>query len=133
MGSSQTENPHISDPNNANLHSEENIDGYRQTVETPISDAIQADFNPADLGFDPDELSDVFDQMEHVESVVVNTRTAPDKKDKDDPASGMVKLLFVPSELGAVEKAIRHANQSSRGEALTLICKAYLETQDETE
>lgn len=104
---------------------------FEQMQET--LDAIQADFNPADLGFDPDELSDVFDQMEHVESVVVNTRTAPDKKDKDDPASGMVKLLFVPSELGAVEKAIRHANQSSRGEALTLICKAYLETQDETE
>ena len=85
--------------------------------------AIQADFNPADLGFsNPGRWN-----------VVVNTRTAPDKKDKDEPASGMVKLLFVPSELGAVEKAIRHANQSSRGEALTLIRKAYLETQDETE
>ena len=104
---------------------------FEQMQET--LDAIQADFTPEDLGFDPDELADAFDQMEHVESVVVNTRTGPSKKDASEPASGLVKLLFVPSELGVVEKAIRAANQPSRGEALALICKAYLKDQDAAE
>ena len=67
--------------------------------------------------------------MEHVESVVVNTRTAPDKKDKDEPASGMVKLLFVPSELGAVRKS----DPPFESIDIDAPGKAYLETQDETE
>ena len=103
-----------------------------QQMEQTLSE-IAADFNPADLGFDPDEIADAFEQIETVESVVVNTRANPKDKDKSETTSGLVKLLFVPSELGVVEKAIREANQPSRGEALALICKAYLETQDGTE
>ena len=96
-----------------------------QQMEQTLSE-IAADFNPADLGFDPDEIADAFEQIETVESVVVNTRANPKDKDKSETTSGLVKLLFVPSELGVVEKAIREANQPSRGEALTLICKTYL-------
>ena len=103
-----------------------------QQMEQTLSE-IAAEFNPEDLGFDPDEIADAFEQIETVESVVVNTRANPKDKDKSEPTSGLVKLLFVPSELGVVEKAIREANQPSRGEALALICKAYLETQDATE
>lgn len=97
-------------------------------------DEIQEDFSPEDLGFDTNEIDDAFSQLEEIEDIVVSTRKPAEKTEKTESGSGLVKLLFLPSELGVVERAIRHANQPSRGEALTLICRAYLEgTSDGTE
>ena len=88
-------------------------------------DEISVGFSPDDLGFDPNEIADAFSQLEEIEDIVVSTRK-PKEAEKSEQGSGLVKLLFLPSELSVVEKAIREANQPSRGEALTLICKTYL-------
>ena len=91
-----------------------------------ISDA----YSPESLGFDPDELNAVFDEIAGVDEAVGKMRNAPVKKEKNQPVSGLVKLLFLPAELSTVEKALRAAGMPSRGEAMTHICKHFLETRN---
>ena len=101
---------------------------FEQIEET--LDGIKDEFSPEALGFDPDELQEAFEEMSNVDEAVVNMRNTAIKKEKPKPAGGLVKLLLLPSELPVVEKALRAAKQPSRGEALTLICKQFLEQQD---
>ena len=101
---------------------------FEQIEET--LEGIRDEFSPESLGFDPDELNEAFEEMEsNVDAAVGKMRNTPVKKDKAESTGGLVKLLFLPSELGTVERALRAAQMPSRGEALTLICKAYLESQ----
>ena len=93
-------------------------------------DAIKDEHSPEELGFDPDALQEAFDEMANVDEAVGRMRNAPVKKEKSEPSGGLVKILLLPNEIGTVEKALRLAQQPSRGEALTLICKEFLEQQD---
>ena len=68
--------------------------------------SIKDEFSPEVLGFDPDELQDAFDEIAHVDEAVGKMRNTPVKKDKHTHAGGLVKLLFLPSELSTVEKSI---------------------------
>ena len=95
---------------------------------------ISDDFTPEELGFDTEMVSAVFDEMGSVDDAIESMRkthigSPSDARNK----SGLVKLLFQPSELADVERALQAANQPSRGEALSVICKAYLEGIDEAE
>ena len=100
---------------------------FEQIQET--LEGIQDEYSPETLGFDTDALNEAFDEIAGVDKAVGNMRNAPVKKEKSEGSGGLVKLLFLPSELPTVEKALRLAQQPSRGEALTLICKQFLETQ----
>ena len=93
-------------------------------------ESIGDEFSPESLGFDPDELNEAFEEMANVDAAVGKMRNTPVKKDNAEPSGGLVKLLFLPSELGTVERALRAAQMPSRGEALTLICKQFLEGLD---
>ena len=99
-----------------------------EQMEKTLSD-IGEEFSPEALGFDPDELQEAFDEISHVDEAVGKMRNAPVKKNKTE-SSGLVKLLFLPSELSVVEKALRAAEMPSRGEALVRICKEFLESKD---
>ena len=92
---------------------------------------ISDDFSPEQLGFDTEMVSAVFDEMGSVDDALENMRkthigSPSDARNK----SGLVKLLFMPSELSIVERALQAADQPSRGEALSVICRAYLESRD---
>ena len=91
--------------------------------------SISDEHSPEELGFDPDALQEAFDEMANVDTAVGNMRNSPIKKEKAEPTSGLVKILLLPTEIGTVEKALRTAQQPSRGEALTEICKQFLEAQ----
>ena len=93
-------------------------------------ESISGEHSPEELGFDPDALQEAFDEMANVDAAVGNMRNTPIKKEKSEPSGGLVKILLLPNEIGTVEKALRAAQQPSRGEALTLICKEFLEQQD---
>ena len=101
---------------------------FQQIQET--LEGIQDEFSPETLGFDADELQEAFDEIAGVDEAVGNMRNAPVKKEKSEGSGGLVKILLLPKELPTVEKALRAAQMPSRGEALTLICKAYLEQHD---
>ena len=93
-------------------------------------ESIKGEHTPEELGFDPDDLQEAFDEMANVDEAVDNMHKPSTKKEKKEGSGGLVKLLFLPSELHIIEKALRLAQQPSRGEALTLICKEFLEQQD---
>lgn len=101
------------------------IDQLEKTLES-----IGEEFSPESLGFDPDELNEAFEEIANVDAAVGKMRNTPVKKEIAGGSGGLVKLLFLPSELGTVERALRVAQMPSRGEALTAICKAYLESKD---
>ena len=88
--------------------------------------ALEGEFSPEDLGFDPDELDEAFAEIAMVDDAVSDMRKQPKDKDTADTGSGLVKLLFLPSEMSVVEKALRVAQKPSRGEALVHICKVFL-------
>ena len=95
---------------------------------------VQNDFTAEELGFNPEVVSSAFDEIGSVDEAIESMR----KTDISAPSearnkSGLVKLLFLPTELATVEKALRAANQPSRGEALSVICQAYLEGIDAEE
>ena len=100
-----------------------------EQLEKTLGD-IEDEFSAKALGFDPEELNEAFEEMSHVDEAVGNIRNAPAKKEKAVPSGGLVKILLLPSEIGTVEQALRAAQMPSRGEALTLICKQYLETRN---
>ena len=93
-------------------------------------ESIKGEHTPEELGFDPDELQEAFDEISHVDEAVGNMRNTPIKKEKAEGSGGLVKILLLPTEIGTVEKALRAAQQPSRGEALTEICKQFLEQHD---
>ena len=89
---------------------------------------IKEEFTAEELGFDTEMVTGLFDEIGSVDEAIESMRrTDVSVPSKERNKSGLVKLLFMPSELSVVEKALRAANQSSRGEALSVICKAYLE------
>ena len=95
---------------------------------------ISDEFTPEELGFETEMVSTLFNEMGSVDDAIENMR----KTDISSPSdarnkSGLVKLLFAPPELADVERALKAANQPSRGEALSVICRAYLEGIDEAE
>ena len=92
---------------------------------------ISDEFSPEELGFDNEivtahlnEIGSVDDAIESMRKTQISTPNEARNK------SGLVKLLFAPSELSVVERALKAANQPSRGEALSVICQAYLEALD---
>ena len=92
---------------------------------------ISEEFTAEELGFDTEIVSAAFNEIGSVDEAIETMR----KTDISSPSenrnkSGLVKLLFMPSELTVVEKALRAADQPSRGEALSVICRAYLESID---
>ena len=92
---------------------------------------IEGEFTPEQLGFDNEVVTSVLGEIGSVDEAIENMRntkisTPSDARNK----SGLVKLLFMPSELSTVEKALQAADQPSRGEALSVICRAYLESRD---
>ena len=102
------------------------IDTLGETLEE-IADAFTAE----QLGFDTEEISEQLGEMETVDEAIENMRkTSVRATGANAPKSGLVKLLFMPSELATVEKALRAADKASRGEALTAICQSYLEGQN---
>ena len=86
-------------------------------------------FEPESLGFDADTLHEAFSEMQDVDDAVESMKP-PKPKQAIGTGSGLVKLLFTPSEMPTVEKALRLANKPSRGEALTAICQAFLDAED---
>ena len=95
---------------------------------------IKEDFTAEELGFETELVSGLFDEIGSVDEAIESMRrTDINVPGKERNKSGLVKLLFMPSELAVVEKALRAANQGSRGEALSVICKAYLEGIDAEE
>lgn len=92
---------------------------------------IKEEFTAEDLGFNTELVAKFFDEIGSVDEAIESMRkTDISTPDATRNKSGLVKLLFMPSELSVVEKALRAANQSSRGEALSVICQAYLEGID---
>ena len=92
---------------------------------------ISDEFTPEELGYDTEMIAALFDEAGSVDEAIESMR----KTDISTPSearnkSGLVKLLFAPSELSIVERALRAADQPSRGEALSVICQAYLEGLD---
>ena len=114
----------LADNQSAHL-AEWDIEQIEQTLQS-ISD----EHSPEELGFDPDALQEAFDELSGVDEAVGNMRNSPIKKEKAEPTSGLVKILLLPNEIGTVEKALRLTQQPSRGEALTLICKQFLESEN---
>ena len=101
------------------------VEQIEQTLQS-----ISGEHSPEELGFDPDALNAAFDELSGVDEAVGNMRNTPIKKEKSEPSGGLVKILLLPTEIGTVEKALRAAQMPSRGEALTLICKQFLEQHD---
>ena len=92
---------------------------------------IKEDFTAEELGFETEMVSGLFEEMGSVDDAIASMREVNmSTPSKNRNKSGLVKLLFLPSELAVVERALRAANQDSRGEALSVICKAYLEGID---
>lgn len=92
---------------------------------------ISDEFTPEELGYDAEMIAALFDETDSVDEAIESMR----KTDISTPSearskSGLVKLLFAPSELTVVERALKAADQPSRGEALSVICEAYLEGLD---
>ena len=99
------------------------IDTLHETL-GEVADAFTAE----QLGFDTEEVIEMQGEMETVDEAIENMRkTSVRETGANAPKSGLVKLLFMPSELSTVEKALRAADKASRGEALTAICQSYLE------
>ena len=95
---------------------------------------ISDEFTPEQLGFDTEIVATLFNEMGSVDDAIESMRKTQISSPSDvRNKSGLVKLLFQPSELADVERALQAANQPSRGEALSVICKAYLEGIDEAE
>ena len=95
---------------------------------------ISDEFTPEELGFETEMVSTLFNEMGSVDDAIENMRkTDISSPSEDRNKSGLVKLLFAPPELSDVERALKAANQPSRGEALSVICRAYLEGIDEAE
>ena len=113
----------LADNQSAHL-AEWDIEQIEQTLES-----IRDEHSPESLGFDPDALQEAFDELSGVDEAVGKMRNTPIKKEKSEPSGGLVKILLLPTEIGTVEKALRAAQMPSRGEALTEICKQYLEAQ----
>ena len=93
-----------------------------------ISDTFAANV----LGFDEKEITSKLEELANVDIAVSEMGVTP-AKPKSENNSGLVKLLFSPSELGTVEKALRLAKKASRGEAMTEICKYFLDNNSEAE
>ena len=92
---------------------------------------ISDDFAPEELGFDTEVVTALFSEMGSVDDAIESMRKTKISSPSDvRNKSGLVKLLFMPSELADVERALKAANQPSRGEALSVICRAYLEGID---
>lgn len=88
-------------------------------------------FTPEELGFETEMVSSLFDEIGSVDEAIASMRKTDIRTpDAARNKSGLVKLLFMPSELSIVERALKTAKQPSRGEALSVICKAYLESID---
>ena len=95
---------------------------------------ISDEFTPEELGFETEMVSTLLNEMGSVDDAIENMRkTDISSPSEDRNKSGLVKLLFAPPELADVERALQAANQPSRGEALSVICRAYLEGIDEAE
>ena len=92
---------------------------------------ISDEFTPEELGFDTEIVTAHLNEIESVDDAIESMRktqfsTPGEARNK----SGLVKLLFAPSELTVVERALKAADQPSRGEALSVICREYLEGLD---
>lgn len=108
-----------------------NLADYDWSVIVDRLGEISDEFTAEELGFPTETVSEIFGDIETVDDAIAKMR----KTDISAPSaarnkSGLVKLLFMPSELAIVEKALREANQPSRGEALSVICRAFLEGLD---
>ena len=104
---------------------------FQQMQET--LEALDGEFSPEDLGFDPEVLEEAFAEIAMVDDAVSDMRKQPKETDTSKENSGLVKLLFLPTEMPVVEKALRLAEKPSRGEALVHICKMFLEATDAEE
>lgn len=103
-----------------------NLDTLHQTL-----GEVEDEFTAERLGFDTEEISEMLGEYESVDEAIANMRkTSVRGTGENAPKSGLVKLLFMPSELTIVERALRAASKPSRGEALTAICREYLEGHD---
>ena len=92
---------------------------------------IKEEFTAEELGFNTELVAELFDEIGSVDEAIESMRrTDVSVPGSERNKSGLVKLLFMPSELSVVERALRAANQPSRGEALSVICQAYLEGID---
>ena len=92
---------------------------------------ISDEFSPEQLGFDNEVVARYMDEVGSIDEAIESMRkTDISTPSKDRNKSGLVKLLFAPSELSVVERALKATNQPSRGEALSVICQAYLEGKD---
>ena len=105
--------------------------GYDWTEILGRLEDISDEFTPEELGFDTEIVTAHLNEMESVDDALESMRktqisTPSEARNK----SGLVKLLFAPSELSIVERALKAADQPSRGEALSVICQAYLEGLD---
>ena len=95
---------------------------------------ISDEFTPEELGFETEMVSTLFNEMGSVDDAIENMRKTDISSPSDNRnKSGLVKVLLAPPELSDVERALKAANQPSRGEALSVICRAYLEGINEAE
>lgn len=86
---------------------------------------IAAAHDKTALGFNDDTLDSTFSELD----AIADTFENPTQAASPETQTPMIRLLFAPSDIAIVEKAIRHTGENTRGDAITRICRAYLDAQ----